>query len=199
MRYQAQNLRAPAEVLLGQVPLQAGHQAIDLGCGPGGVIDLLSERVGPNGHVVGLDASAQYVALARAFIGEHRLGKASVIQGDARHTGLPAASFDLVHARLLLVNIPGPAEVLAEMVRLAKPGGWVASQEIDGVTICQPRHPAWDQLTGVLRDVYGHDGADIHIGRRVPGLVPCRRARRRRSPGPSRSLPGRPPSANPPA
>jgi hypothetical protein len=31
-----------------------------------------------------------------------------------------------VHARTLLVTIPEPAEVLAEMVRLARPGGWVA-------------------------------------------------------------------------
>jgi ubiquinone/menaquinone biosynthesis C-methylase UbiE len=36
-----------------------------------------------------------------------------------------------VHARTLLVTIPEPDEVVAEMVRLAKPGGWVASQEPD--------------------------------------------------------------------
>jgi ubiquinone/menaquinone biosynthesis C-methylase UbiE len=51
------------------------------------------------------------------------------VAADARHTGLPSGTFDLVHARTLLVNIPELAEVVAEMVRLAKPGGWVASQE----------------------------------------------------------------------
>ena len=47
-----------------------------------------------------------------------------------------------MHARTLLVTIPEPAEVLAEMVRLARPGGWVAGQEPDAEhAICYPRCP----------------------------------------------------------
>ena len=61
--------------------------------------------------------------------GRPRAGRAEVIEADARRTGLPTASFDLVHARTLLVTIPEPAEVLAEMVLgLGPPGavGWPA-------------------------------------------------------------------------
>ena len=61
------------------------------------------------------------------------------ISADARHTGLPSDAFDLVHARTLLVTIPGPAEVVTEMVRLARPGGWVAGQEADAeLALCYP-------------------------------------------------------------
>ena len=67
--------------------------------------------------------------MARAYAGQRGLANVEVVAADARHTGLPSGTFDLVHARTLLVNIPEPAEVVAEMVRLAKPGGWVASQE----------------------------------------------------------------------
>jgi len=45
------------------------------------------------------------------------------MQGDAHRTGFPSASYDLVHARTLLINIPDPATLVAEMVRLARPGG----------------------------------------------------------------------------
>jgi ubiquinone/menaquinone biosynthesis C-methylase UbiE len=49
----------------------------------------------------------------------------------ARHTGMPPASFDVAHARTVLVNVPDPKAVLAEMMRLVRPGGWVASLEPD--------------------------------------------------------------------
>ena len=49
-----------------------------------------------------------------------------VVQGDAHRTGFPSAAYDLVHARTLLINVPDPAAVVAEMVRLTRPGGWVA-------------------------------------------------------------------------
>jgi ubiquinone/menaquinone biosynthesis C-methylase UbiE len=109
-----------------------GWQAIDLGCGPSRILDLLADRAGPAGHVVGLDFEPANVALAREFATERGLANVEVIQGDARRTGFPSASYDLVHARTLLVNIPDPATVVAEMVRLAQPGGWVAVLEPDG-------------------------------------------------------------------
>jgi SAM-dependent methyltransferase len=53
-----------------------------------------------------------------------------------------ADSFDFVHARTLLVTIPDPAQVVAETVRLTKPGGWVVSQEPDMEhALCRPPEP----------------------------------------------------------
>jgi SAM-dependent methyltransferase len=96
---------------------------------------------------------------------------AEVIEADARRTGLPPASFDLVHARTLLVTIPEPAEVLAEMVRLARPGGWVASQEPDAEhAICYPELPAWTRLHELFQTSFGRNGADLLIGRRLAEL-----------------------------
>jgi ubiquinone/menaquinone biosynthesis C-methylase UbiE len=46
-----------------------------------------------------------------------------IVTADARRTGLPSGTFDLVHARLVMVNVPRPEEVAAEMARLSKPGG----------------------------------------------------------------------------
>jgi ubiquinone/menaquinone biosynthesis C-methylase UbiE len=170
LKRQSDELRPYARAVLGQVDLLPGHHALDLACGPCGVLDLLADRVGPNGQVVGLDASAAHVALASDFVEERGLSNVVVVEGDARRSGLAPDSFDLVHARLLLVNIPEPQEVVAEMVRVARPGGWVASQEADVIDFCHPGHEAMERLSDLLHAVFLGDGADPHIGRRLPEL-----------------------------
>jgi SAM-dependent methyltransferase len=171
LRRQSEELRAHSAALLDRVGVERGWNAIDLGCGPSGIIDLLAERVGPDGHVTGLDVNPVNVAMARAFADEHGLANADIAEGDARRTRLPPSSFDLVHARTLLINIPDPTVVVAEMVRLVRPGGWVAALEPDvGGSLCYPPHPAWDRLSEIFRTANRSDDADLLIGRRLPEL-----------------------------
>jgi ubiquinone/menaquinone biosynthesis C-methylase UbiE len=168
LRRQSDELRPEAEALLARIGLRPGDAAIDLGCGPSGILGLLSAAVAPGGRVVGLDADPAHVATAAAAAGRSGPGNVEVIRGDARHTGLPSGSFGLVHARTLLVTVPEPAEVLAEMVRLARPGGWVASQEPDVEhALCYPPLPAWDRLSEIFRAAFTRAGADPHLGRRL--------------------------------
>jgi SAM-dependent methyltransferase len=171
LRRQSAELRPQTAELLDCIGLAPGQSAIDLGCGPSGILDLLSAAVSPGGRVVGLDADPAHTAMARRYARELGLADVEVVTADARRTGLPAATFDLVHARTLLVTIPGPAEVLGEMVRLAKPGGFVASQEPDvGPALCYPALPAFDRMHEIFRVSFGRSGADLHVGRRLTEL-----------------------------
>ena len=171
LQRQSEELRPQSVALLDRIGLKPGQSAIDLGCGPRGILDLLSAAVSPGGSVTGLDADPAHIAMASQYAGEHDLANVEVMAGDARHTGLPGGSFDLVHARTLLVTIPGPAEVIAEMVRLARPGGWVASQEPDvGCSLCYPPLPAWDRMREILDASFSRSGADTMIGRRLTEL-----------------------------
>jgi ubiquinone/menaquinone biosynthesis C-methylase UbiE len=154
LQRQSKELLADSAALLSRVGLAPGQAAIDVGCGPSGIIELLAERVSPGGRVVGLDADPAHVALARELARRDGLGNVTIVAADARRTGLPPGSFDLVHARTLLVTVPQPAEVLAEMVRLARPGGWIASLEPDTeYSLCYPAHPAWTRLSEIFRTV----------------------------------------------
>jgi ubiquinone/menaquinone biosynthesis C-methylase UbiE len=171
LRRQSQELRPQTAELLGRIGLAPGQSAMDLGCGPSGILGLLSAAVFPGGRVVGLDADPVHTAMARQYAGELGLLNTDVVTADARHTGLPPDGFDLVHARTVLVTIPEPQEVLAEMVRLARPGGWVASQEPDiENAFCYPPLPAWDRLREIFRASFVRSGADLLIGRRLPEL-----------------------------
>jgi ubiquinone/menaquinone biosynthesis C-methylase UbiE len=171
LRRQSDELRPQSVELLGRIGLLPGQNAIDLGCGPSGILDLLSAAVSPGGRVVGLDANPAHTAMARKYAGELGLSNVEVVTADARRTGLPAGTFDVVHARTLLITIPEPAGVLAEMVRLARPGGRVASQEPDMEhALCYPALPAWDRMREIFRASFSRSGADLHIGRRLTEL-----------------------------
>jgi trans-aconitate methyltransferase len=168
---QADELAADSAALLDRVGLRRGQSAIDLGCGPRGILELLVERVSPGGRVIGLDADPAHTAMATEFAAERKLSCVEVMAADARHTGLPSGSFDVVHARTLLVNVPQPAEVAAEMVRLARPGGWVAAMEPDTeYAMCYPPHRAFERICEIFPVAFGRNGADSMIGRRVPEL-----------------------------
>jgi SAM-dependent methyltransferase len=173
LQIQGRELASEANWLFDQLNVSlAGAQVIELGCGPRGCLDLLAERVGPLGRVVGLELSGEAVQLARQFVTDRRLDHVEVIQGDAHATGLPRASFDLATARLVLVNVPQPEQIVAEMVALVRPGGMVALHEADYVSLlCDPPHPAWSRLMQALESYALMNGIDLYIGRRVPRLL----------------------------
>lgn len=161
--------RMEAELLFDRIGVDVGWRALDLGCGPPGVLDILAERVGTAGSVVGLDREHGVLELATPSLAGQRLGSVELVPGDATATGLPGGSFDLVHERLMLVDVPRPEDVVGEMVRVARPGGYVALQDMDVISwTCEPPHAAWDLLRGAL--TVGWAG-DPHIGRRLPALL----------------------------
>jgi SAM-dependent methyltransferase len=171
LRRQSEELAAHSATLFDRIGVTAGWNAIDLGCGPRGTLGLLADRVGPDGSVTGVELDADNVAAARAFAADLSPAAVRVLQGDARRTGLPESSFDLVHARTLLINIPDPQDVVEEMVRLVRPGGWVASLEPDvGLALCYPPSPAWDRLVELFLEVHRADRCDPYIGRRLPDM-----------------------------
>ena len=83
--------RFPREIVsesrsfLERAGLRPGHHAVDFGCGPRGVLDILSEKAGPSGTVIGIERSAPTAELARQFVAESRL--AAELQ---RHLDYPA-------------------------------------------------------------------------------------------------------------
>jgi ubiquinone/menaquinone biosynthesis C-methylase UbiE len=171
LQQQADELRPYSEALLDRARLGPGQTAIDLGCGPRGVLDLMSERVAPGGRVVGVDADPNHVAMAGRFVADHGLDNVEVVLGDARDTGLDSAAFDLVHCRTLLVTVPEPDAVMAEMVRLAKPNGGVVSLEPDvGLSVYYPPTATFDRLEELFYAAFRRNGADPTIGRRLTEL-----------------------------
>lgn len=169
---QADTFAPEASWLLDQVGVGPGWRVADFGCGPLGIMTLLSERVGATGHAAGLDNDVRMITRAQEIVSDLELGNVSLTLADAADTGLEPSSLDLVHARQLLIHTPHPEQVVAEMTARVRPGGTVALQEPDWVSwVCQPAHPAWDRLIGVLSEFAGQVGLDLNLGRRLPDLL----------------------------
>ncbi|MBT2748717.1 MULTISPECIES: methyltransferase domain-containing protein [unclassified Lysobacter] len=172
LQAQARQLAGESRWLFEQIPLPENPRIVEIGCGPQGCLEILSNRAGPSGRVVGVDRSEEAVALAKEWISASKLANVEVRVKDARNTELPRASFDLVTARLVLVNVPEPEQIVAEAAALLKPGGWLALHEADYVSfLCDPPCAAWDALMELFRRYAVHNGIDPYIGRRMPRML----------------------------
>lgn len=101
----------------------AGLRWLDVGCGNGAFTELLAGRCAP-AEVHGLDQSEGQLAFARTRPGA---SIAQFRQGDAQALPYDDHSFDAVAMALVIGFIPDPAKAVAEMARVARPGGWVAT------------------------------------------------------------------------
>jgi SAM-dependent methyltransferase len=122
--------------------------------------------------VVGLDADPVFLEHARARAREQGLGNVELVEGDVYRTGLPRASFDLVHVRFVASTAGRAQELLREAIALARPGGVVALQEPDISTLkCYPQHDAWDRLAQILEQVFASTGGNVRLARELYALV----------------------------
>ena len=141
-------IRALKPLMLEQLALRRGMRMLELGCGAGDDVRAFARRVGPEGRVVGIDASPSMVAeAARRSAGRNLAVEFAV--GDARALAFPDDSFDRVRIERLLMHVDGdPAAVLAESARVLRPGGRVVVFDFD-----------WDALA--------IEGADRELTRRI--------------------------------
>jgi len=168
LHVQSAAMAPETEHMLELIGVKDGWSCLDIGCGPGGIAGLLSSRVGPTGHVVGLDMNAGFSEHARATAP----GNVEFKLGDAYGSGLPARAFDLVHMRFVASTAGAPERLLAEARRLARPGGVIALQEPDGSSLnCYPPHPAWDSLKAAFLGAFRGVGADLELARRLYHVV----------------------------
>ncbi len=109
---------------LSDLGVDQGWRCLEVGCGAGGVALWLADRVGPSGHVLGIDLDPR-------FLEGHGRANLEVLRHDVVHDALEAASLDLIHARAVLCHLPERDSVLARLVAATRPGGWVMIEDVD--------------------------------------------------------------------
>jgi ubiquinone/menaquinone biosynthesis C-methylase UbiE len=158
-RFMGRWSRAVAPVFLGWLGAPRGGRWLDVGCGTGILAETILELSGPR-SVHAVDPSpAQVRAAAQGPAG----GRAAFEIADARKLPFPAASFDFVASALVINFIPDRPPALAEMRRVARPGGVVAGYVWDFAEELSP--------SGPLRRAMRRFGAEVPA---IPGAEASR-------------------------
>lgn len=111
-------LRSAVQPLLGRLPLGTARTVVDVGCGPGTLLDDL-RVASPEAVVIGVDRTR--VALARARAAGHR--RLAVM--DAVRPALRPGSADVVVSCFMLFHLPDPGRGLRRLRALLRPSGAV--------------------------------------------------------------------------
>jgi len=170
LRDQAAMWRPTTEAVLDRIGLKPGMSCLDIGCGPGAVMRLMGDRVGPGGRVTGVDVDGR---LGRLALGELRGEGGSefeFVEGDAlKLETVPAAPFDLSFCRLVLMHLSDPVALLEKMHHWTKQGGYVAAQEFDfGGMVIEPLCPAMIEFRRLFEGVFRGHGRNLRAGRQLP-------------------------------
>jgi SAM-dependent methyltransferase len=142
--------------------LAPGWRCWEVGAGGTSVVNFLSDRVGPAGHVLASDIDVSWAGEAAAH-------NVEVIEHDVAADPAPAGPFDLVHARLVLVHVPGREAALAAMAGALRPGGVLLVEDAD---------PALQPLS-----CPDEVGPPQELANRIRGGLPRPPGRARRRPG----------------
>ncbi|MGI0486241.1 bifunctional demethylmenaquinone methyltransferase/2-methoxy-6-polyprenyl-1,4-benzoquinol methylase UbiE [Pantanalinema rosaneae CENA516] len=106
---------------------KSGDTCLDVCCGSGDLTQLLAERVGATGKVVGLDFSTAQLAVARQRVRDRFLDLPITWQeGDALDLPFPDHSFDALTMGYGLRNVTDIPRSLRELWRVLKPGAKAA-------------------------------------------------------------------------
>jgi ubiquinone/menaquinone biosynthesis C-methylase UbiE len=161
-RQQAQDIMlAPvSDILIERAKAEGGERIVDVGCGCGATSFALAQRVGPGGHVLGIDISAPMLAQARKV--QPAGLPVDFVLADATVYPFEPASFDLLFSRFGVMFFADPALSFANMRRAMRPSGRVSFA-------CwrEPRENPW--MMTPLQAVYQHVPKMPPVGPEDPG------------------------------
>ena len=125
--------------------VRPGERVLDVAAGRGAVLLPAAERVGPNGHAVGLDLALGMVEQAAATIAAAGLSNAEIRLGDAEQLPFRSSTFDRVLCSFAVFWFADLTRALAEMQRVLRPGGTL------GFAFARGADPRWTWYEDLLR------------------------------------------------
>jgi SAM-dependent methyltransferase len=124
-----------------------GWACLEVGAGAGGAAEWLTERVGSTGRVVAADLEVGRL--------DRLAGRGvEILRNDLRTEELPAESFDLVHARMLIQHLQDREAAVARLIRALRPGGWLFVEDTDSLPLFRS-YKSERFLTDIKESGYG--------------------------------------------
>jgi ubiquinone/menaquinone biosynthesis C-methylase UbiE len=109
-----------------RLDLALGARVLDVGCGSGASALPAAERVGPAGHVIGIDLAEGLLRMARQKARTRKLRNIEFRIGDMTALDFEGGSFDAVVCVFAIFFVPNMERQVAELWRMVRPGGQLA-------------------------------------------------------------------------
>jgi SAM-dependent methyltransferase len=153
------------------VAFAPGSRVLEAGCGVGAQTVTLAAR-SPAAQFTSIDVSAASLDQARQRVERAGLGNVEFRRADLYALPFAPASFDHVFVCFVLEHLPRPADALARLAALLKPGGTLTAIEGDhGSAYFHPDSEAARAAIGCLVELQRRAGGDALIGRRLYPLL----------------------------
>ncbi|HEY3493515.1 MAG TPA: class I SAM-dependent methyltransferase [Polyangiaceae bacterium] len=138
-----------------------GRRCLEVGAGAGSIAAWLASEVGTDGEVVAVDANTRFLRTLPREV--------EVIEGALGIVVLPAESFDVIHARYVLIHNANAGAILDAMLKALKPGGALVLEEPDfsaAMVFTGPSNlrQAFDNVKRAIRETFSARGMDYAFG-----------------------------------
>ena len=104
-------------------PINEGERVLDVGCGAGFDALIAAMKVGPGGHVIGIDMTPEMLEKARRNAASQGIRNVEFREGLAEDLPVEDESVDVVISNGVINICPDKEAVYRELYRVLKPGG----------------------------------------------------------------------------
>lgn len=150
--------------ILDELIVDPSMRCLELGAGSGSIARWLAARC-PTGEIVATDVNIQ-------FIDQSGYTNLKVLRHDVVRDDFPPASFDLIHARALTVNLPERDSILPKIVRWLAPGGWLVIEDPALFPVDSSPYPAFHRILTAFEELMAEShGCDHRWPRHLPARL----------------------------
>jgi ubiquinone/menaquinone biosynthesis C-methylase UbiE len=156
------------KALLGDI---SGGRVLDVATGTGGFVRFLLDGLRDHAEIVGIDVNGERAAAFAAAVGDRP--DVRFEQMDAHHLVFPDGSFDTVCVSNSLHHFADPAPVLAEMLRVLRPGGLLVVNEMyrDGQSETQTTHVLLHHWWAAVNRIRGEVHRETYERARIVEII----------------------------